>query len=418
MAGGQNIKVDVAIAGGGIVGTAVACLLGHCGFSVALVEAREPKPFDLNSAFGLRVSAISPGSAAILEHAGAWDQIDKARSCAYRRIHIEEKTEGGTVGDGLDFEAPVYGLERLGTIVENDLLQSTLWQVASTIPLLRTFSPATMEHIEQRGHDIMLTLDSGLQIDADLLVGADGAASSVCRMSGIDQQIWDYNQQGVVCVVRKSLPNPGVAWQRFLPDGPIAFLPLPDGSSSVVWTLPTTQADRVLALNTQDFALELATASQGWLGDTPESGPRAAFPLQMRLSDRYVSDRIILLGDSAHVVHPLAGQGVNLGLADAAALVETLLENRKAGRDMAHAPSLKKFEVWRKSESEMIASGIHALHALFMSPAMSSARKTGMNLVSKSWPLKEAFLRRAVGLGRNAPRMCRGENLQSLLRNL
>jgi 2-octaprenylphenol hydroxylase len=417
MADGQSMKVDVAVAGGGIVGTTTACLLGHCGFSVALIEAREPKPFDVNSAVGLRVSAISPGSAAIFGHAGAWDEIEKIRSCVYQRIHVEERSEGGSVGAGLDFEAPVFGLERLGTIVENDLIQSTLWDLASANPLLNVLNPARLEQIEQGSQNITLTLDSGDQIDTDLLVGADGAVSGVSRMSGIGQQIWEYNQQGVVCVVQKTQSNPGIAWQRFLPGGPLAFLPLADGSSSIVWTLPTPESKRMLSLSAADFSSELATASNGWLGDVLECGPRAAFPLHMRLRDQYVSGRIVLLGDSAHVVHPLAGQGVNLGLADAAALVETLLENRKAGRELAHARSLKKFEIWRKSESEMMANGIHALHGLFKSPSMSSARKAGMKLVSKSWPLKEAFLRRAVGQGRNAPMMCRGDSLQSMLRH-
>ena len=170
-----------------------------------------------------------------------------------------------------------------------------------------------------------------------------------------------------------------------------------------------------MSLSDSEFRVCLETASEGWLGQVLEAGKRAAFPLIMSLSERYVADRMVLLGDAAHVVHPLAGQGVNLGLADAAALVETLLLSRKAGRDIAEPRSLRGFERWRKSESEMMAGGIHGLRALFMPQALAPVRKLGLSLVAKSWPLKEAFLRRAAGQGRNAPKILRGDSLQSLV---
>jgi 2-octaprenyl-3-methyl-6-methoxy-1,4-benzoquinol hydroxylase/2-octaprenylphenol hydroxylase len=403
---------DVVIAGAGMVGAAAANLLGRCGFTVALIEAHEPEAFDVSKPVGLRASAISPGSAAILEQAGAWRLIEKTRSCAYRRMRVEEGS--GSEG-GLDFEAPVFGMERLGTIVENELIQSSLWQLAMSNPMIEVFCPSKLGAVEQTQSGPSVLLSSGEQLKCSLLVGADGAVSAVRRKVRITQDIWEYNQKGVVCVVRKSQDNPGVAWQRFLEGGPLAFLPLADGSSSIVWTLPTIEADRVLSLGDKEFSSELNLASEGWLGEVQACGPRAAFPLTMRLSDRYVANGVVLLGDSAHVVHPLAGQGVNLGLSDVAALVETLIENRKSGKNIADERSLQRFETWRKSESELMAVGIHSLRALFMPSGLSAVRKLGLKLVSKSWFTREAFLQRAAGQGSNAPRLSKGESIQSLM---
>lgn len=412
-------RFDVAVAGGGMVGAATASMLARCGFSVALIETKKPLTFSSDRPVGLRVSAISPGSAAVLEQAGAWTEIEAGRSNAYRRMHIEDHAGGSASNEGLDFEAPVFGMERLGTIVENDLVQSALWNVVGNAvvpnPMIRLYCPDSLTGIRQSEESAILTLDNGEQIEVALLIGADGAMSGVRQLAGVGQDVWEYNQKGVVCVVKKSQANPGVAWQRFLAGGPLAFLPLSDGSSSIVWTLPALEADRILTLSAAEFSSELETASDGWLGEVVACGERAAFPLIMRLSERYVADRVVLLGDAAHVVHPLAGQGVNLGLADAAALVETLAENRKTGRDIADSEALLRFERWRKSESELMAGGIHALRALFMPQGLAPMRRLGLKLISRSWFAKDAFLQRAAGQGRNAPRISRGDSLQSLL---
>ena len=398
-----------------MVGSVAASLLARCGLSVALIEARQAVEFDPDQAVGLRLSAISPGSAAILEQAGAWREIETTRSCAYRRMHVEDGGTGGQKPPALDFEAPVFGMERLGTIVENNLVQSVLWRAVEANPSVEIFCPDSLKEVSQQENSVILTLDSGETIKAGLLIGADGAMSGVRKAAGIGQQIWEYNQKGVVCVVRKTEDNPGVAWQRFLPGGPLAFLPLSDGSSSIVWTLPAEQAGKVLDISDVEFRTQLQAASEGWLGDVSECGPRAVFPLIMSLSERYVSNRIVLLGDAAHVVHPLAGQGVNLGLADAAALVETLVGNRRDGKDIADARALRRFERWRKSESELMAGGIHGLRALYMPEGLAGFRSLGLKLISANWPVKEAFLRRAAGQGRNAPRISRGDSLHSLL---
>lgn len=405
-------RFDIAVVGAGMVGATAAALLARGGFSVALVEARQPPVFDPALPVGLRVSALSPGSTAILAEAGAWSEIERVRSCPYRHMQVEDQGNAAV----LEFEAPAFGMERLGTIVENDLVQSVLLGVAGASALIELFVPDTVERVDTNDHAAHLKLASGVGIEAQLVLAVDGAESPLRRQFGIRQQTWDYNQKGLVCVIATAPPNPGTAWQRFLPGGPLALLPLADGSSSIVWTRPSDEADRLLALPDAGFLESLAAAASGWLDGVLECGPRAAFPLAMRLSERYVSGRLVLLGDAAHVVHPLAGQGVNLGLADAAALVEVLIQARGTGRDLGSHGLLGRFERWRRSESEVMAGGIHALRSLFMTPALAGLRGTGMGWVSRSWVARETFLRRAAGQGRNAPRLARGETLQSLLR--
>jgi len=282
--------------------------------------------------------------------------------------------------------------------------------------LVDMFCPDHLERIESPGGYNRLFLGSSKVLTARLVVGADGAASRVRKAMGVKQDHYAYNQHGLVAVVGKQKPNPGVAWQRFLAGGPLAFLPLVDGHSSIVWTLPSAESERLLALDTDAFMGELDTASSGWLGRVESCGPRAAFPLSMRLSECYASHRTVLMGDAAHVVHPLAGQGVNLGFADAAGLTESLIAARHAGGDIGSVSVLHKYDRWRRSESEAMAFGMHALRSLFGIEGLSPVRRVGMALVKRSWSIKDMFLHRAAGLGSNAPKLSRGVTLRELMR--
>lgn len=407
----NNSHYDVAIIGAGMVGATLASLLSRSGFQVALVEAFEPRAFDAGADVGLRVSAISPGSAAILQQAGAWKHVSNQRARPYRRMQVED----GVEIDPLIFDAPVYNLESLGTIVENELLQWSLWQVVSAGGLVDIFCPGELDVIEFSADRNQVLLKDGKSISASLVVGADGAASRVRKAIGIRQDHYAYNQHALVAVVEKQKPNPGVAWQRFLPTGPLAFLPLEDGRSSIVWTCPSAETKRLLALETEPFISELDAASSGWLGEVKSCGPRAAFPLSMRLSDCYASQRTVLMGDAAHVVHPLAGQGVNLGLADAAGLTETLIRVRLAGGDIGSASVLKTYDRWRRSDSETMAFGMHAIRSLFGIEALSPLRRVGLALVKRSWTIKDMFIQKATGQGRGAPKLATGKSLNSLL---
>jgi 2-octaprenylphenol hydroxylase len=406
----NNSNYDVAIIGAGMVGATLASLLARSGFSVTLVEAVEPLPFDAEADVGLRVSAISPGSAAILEQAGAWQWVNTQRQRPYRRMQVED----GVEMEPLIFDAPVFNMERLGTIVENALLQWSLWKVVKSGGLVDINCPDQLDCIEISQHHNRVLLKSGKVINAKLVVGADGAASRVRKAMGIRQDYYAYNQHGLVAVVGKQKVNPGVAWQRFLPGGPLAFLPLADGRSSIVWTCPSLEAERLLALDTEEFISELDIASSGWLGSVESCGPRAAFPLSMRLSENYASQGVVLIGDAAHVVHPLAGQGVNLGLADAAGLVEILTRERSKDRDSSMAYVLQSYDRWRRSESEAMAFGMHALRSLFGIEAMSPLRRVGLAMVKRSWTIKDMFLQRAAGVAKNAPKLATGTKLQDL----
>lgn len=403
---------DVTVIGGGMVGATAANLLARAGCSVTLVTESDAPDWDPAQPVGLRVSAISPGSAAILQQAGAWSHVAAARCCPYRRMHVEDGQGSGVV----EFEAAVFGFERLGTIVENDLVTHALWRALETAPALEVIAPARVAQVRQDATATHCVLEDGREISSRLLVGADGTGSAVRRSLGLGNDAWEYNQRGVVARVRKTRPNPGAAWQRFLPGGPLAFLPLADGWSSIVWTLPEREAQERLRSEDDDFAERLAAASEGWLGDVEETGPRAAFPLAMSLGERYVSGRVVLLGDAAHAIHPLAGQGVNLGLADAAALVESLARQRAAGASLAAPSALARFERWRRSESTLMAGGVHGIGALFRPALLSPLRGFGMSAVGRSWTLKEAFLERAAGIGPNAPRLARGAVLAELAR--
>ena len=409
------MKYDVAVVGAGMVGAAAASLLARSGFSVVVIDHHEPQPFDLSSPVGLRVSAISPGSAAILAEAGAWRQIERQRYCPYRRMVVEDRDESAV----LEFEAVEFGLDHLGTIVENDLVQCTLWQSLLAMGGVELCCPDRVTDLRYQDGEPVITLASGNEIQCSLLVAADGANSEIRDRLGIRQDHWEYGQQGLVSVVETQTANPGVAWQRFLEGGPLAFLPLQDGSSSIVWSLPEAEAQRILSLEDDAFLAELSSASAGggdhWPNEVLACGQRAAFPLTMRLSDRYTARAAVLIGDAAHVVHPLAGQGVNLGLLDAAALAEVLVNARNRQVAINSEKTLEKYGRWRRSEAELMARGMHGIKSLFIPEELGMIRKLGMGLISGSWSAKEAFIRRATGRNRNAPALARGKSLTELL---
>ena len=406
---------DALVVGAGMVGAATACLLARSGFSVCVIEARQPQPFDPAAAVGLRVSAFSPGSADVLTEAGAWRQIEQHRHCDYRQMHVEDREESVA----LEFNAPEFGLDRLGTIVENQLVQWTLWQSLQSSGGVDIICPGRLESIRHLDHGVAITLGDGQELQCRLLVGADGADSRVRKLLGIDQQHWEYGQHGLVTVVETKENNPGIAWQRFMHGGPLAFLPLQDGSSSIVWSRPLAETRRLLELDDDAFLAELEQAvlseDCSWPGAMRSCGARASFPLTMRLSRRYAGPHAVLLGDAAHVVHPMAGQGVNLGLMDAAGLVEVLVGARHKKMEIGGEKSLRKYERWRRSEAEIMARGIHGIRGLFAPEALGPLRKLGLGLVSASWFTKEIFIKRAAGKNRGAPALARGVALTDLL---
>lgn len=397
----RAVDYDVAVVGGGMVGAVTAALLADGGLQVGLLDRQRPEPFDAGAEIGLRVSAIAPGSARVLAGAGAWQRIAATRVSPYTAMEIEA---GGSAGK-LRFEAHEHGLEQLGWIVENDLVRSAAWQALESHGV-DVICPAAVAGLDRRRAHVALDTDTGETVTARLVVAADGAGSRVRELAGLETRERDYAQRAVVAMLSTAEPNPGIAWQRFLDTGPLAFLPLADGRSSMVWTLPTEQAEDIVAMSTGELTGHLTAASESRFGAVVDAGPAAAFPLRLRLAESMVAERVILVGDAAHQVHPLAGQGVNLGLLDAAALAETVSATKLGDTD-ALARALHRYERWRLSENTLMSRGIDTIQRLFRGPG-TRLGGFGLGLVDRIGPAKTLFLRRACGIHREAPALARG----------
>lgn len=387
--------LDVAVVGGGMVGAAAALTLARAGFATALLEARAPAAWDAHAELDLRVVGLAPSSVMLLDELGVWTSIRAARAGPYTHMHVWDAGSGAAI----DFDAASEGRDRLGYIVENGLVQWTLWQALPAAGV-RVLCPTEVTAFEAREDRILLELADGETLAAGLLVAADGAASPLRALAGIGTRGRDYAQRAVVAHVATERPHEDTAWQRFLPGGPLALLPLADGRSSIVWSLPEAEAQRVLALDERAFLDELGVASDFRLGRILSTTPRAAFPLKLQLAERYQADRFVLLGDAAHAVHPLAGQGVNLGLRDVAELRDTLLDARAAGRDLGAAHVLRRYARRRRSADTLDALGFDALARIYawQSPALVATRGVGVRLLDRLGPLKRQLSEHAAGL--------------------
>ena len=390
----RALVLDVAVVGGGMVGTAAALALARAGFSTALLEARAPAAWDADAEVDLRVVGLAPSSVMLLDELGVWTSIREARAGPYSHMHVWDAESGAAI----DFDAADEGRDRLGYIVENNLVQWMLWQALEAAGV-RRMCPVAVQGFEAREDRIQLELADGGTLAAGVLVAADGAASPLRQLAGIGTRGRDYAQRAVVAHVASERPHENTAWQRFLPGGPLALLPLADGRSSVVWSLPEAEARRVLALDEQGFRDELGVASDFRLGRIVATTPRAAFPLKLQLAERYQADRFVLLGDAAHTVHPLAGQGVNLGLRDVAELRDTLVDARAAGRDIGAVHVLRRYARRRRSADTLDALGFDALARIYAwrSPALVAARSVGVRLLDRLAPMKRKLSEHAAG---------------------
>jgi len=405
------MKVDhqVAVIGAGTVGAALALALARAGVSVLLVEREAPKPPARRDEMDLRVSALSIASENILNSLGVWEEIKAVRACPYR--HMEVWDAGG--GGSLEFHSVEAGEPRLGHIVENRLARGVLWASLARHPRVTLACPSALEAFTVAEDGVQIELEDGTRKSVALLVGADGGRSKVREDAGIPSRIWDYRQRAVVTHVATGKPHQFTCYQRFLATGPLAFLPLADGRSSIVWSTTPEEAERLLGLEDDAFAAELTEAGESKLGTISRVGKRAAFPLRYQHARRYVQQRIALVGDAAHVVHPLAGQGVNLGLLDAAALAEVVVSAHRARRDIGRVSELRPYERWRKGDDLIMGNVLHGLKYLFGSDkrTVSWARNLGMNVVDDLKPIKKLFMRQAAGLAGDLPKLAVGQPL-------
>ncbi|WP_355607591.1 UbiH/UbiF family hydroxylase [Xanthomonas cannabis] len=384
---------DAVIVGGGVVGAACALALADAGLQVALVEGHEPAHWHADQP-DLRVYAFAADNAALLDSLGVWSAVRAARVQPYRRMRVWDAGGGGELG----FDADTLGREQLGWIVENALLVDRLWAAVHAAGV-EVHCSARVVELEQDSGSVRLRLDDGSRLEAAIAIAADGAASTLRELTGVPVSRHAYAQRGVVAFVETERPHESTAWQRFLTTGPLAFLPFAEGRSSIVWTLPDADAARVLALDDAAFSRELTQAFAARLGQVRVASPRAAFPLQRQLVEQYVSGRVLTLGDAAHVVHPLAGQGVNLGLRDVAALREQVRNARAKRADWAAPHRLQRWARTRRSDNAVAAYGFDAINRVFSNDEMhlTLLRGSVLGLAGKLPPLVDVLWKRASG---------------------
>ena len=400
---------ELVIVGGGVVGAALACLAaGKAGgppLSVALVEADAPRRFALSDPLDLRVLAVSRAAQYILSACGAWPAIRKARVSPYREMRVWDALGSARGYGSIHFDSAELGEPDLGHIVENRLVLSALYDVLESLPGIEIVRPAAPAAIDFEPGHAVVTLDDGRRLATRLVVGTDGMASRTRRLADLGCRGWSYRQAAVVAHVETRLPHEATAWQRFLPGGPLALLPLADGRSSVVWSAPAWRASELLEMPAGDFCDALAEASDFVLGSVTGSGARASFPLQASYAPAYVRARCALAGDAAHVVHPLAGQGANLGLLDAAALAEQIRDAVESGLDPGDTPTLRRYERRRKGHNLAMLLALDGTHRLFGSALapLGVLRRAGLAAVDRAPPLKRRLARRAMGLDGDLP---------------
>ena len=400
------MRADLIIVGAGMVGSTLALALEHSGLDILIVDGSplSVSPFDAQAPFEPRVSALSMASQRILERLGAWPGIAARRACPYGEMRVWDGSGTGSI----HFAAASVHAETLGHIVENRVVQDALLERLhdSQIGLL---PGARLEQLRRSGDEWLLTLTDGRQLRAPLLVAADGANSAVRRLAGCATREWDYLHHAIVTSVRCERAHQATAWQRFTDDGPLAFLPLARQGDehwcSIVWSTVPAEAERLMALDDEAFRHELGKAFEWRLGQVTAVDPRLCIPLRQRHAKRYVESGLALIGDAAHSIHPLAGQGVNLGFLDAAVLAEVLLHALQRGEQPNDVRVLSRYERRRMPHNLAMMAAMEGFERLFQADPLPLRllRNSGLNWVDELPDAKALFVRRALGLAGDLP---------------
>lgn len=405
------------VVGGGLAGLAFTSLLGRAaearrpGLRIGILDREPPRPPPADAGIGLRVLAIAPTSRAILAHCGAWQQLPAGRAAPYRRMRVWQAA-GSAFGPGsIGFDAADEGLAELGHIVENDWLRLLLWQSLESVASVEIVAGETPVAFQSTPAETRISVASGATLAAKLIVGADGVDSWVRTQLGLRTSGHEYGQQALVAHVTSERAHEQTAWQCFQPGGPVALLPLADGRSSVVWSCPDDVAGDLLRCDEAEFGARLTAATGAVLGELRVTTRRAAFPLAARHTHHYTGPRFALIGDAAHQIHPLAGQGINLGLLDAAALAETIEAHLAATRfaDPGDLRPLRRYERWRKGANLLTQGAMEGLHRLFSSAWEPAPRlgALGLGAIDRLPGVKRLLAARALGHAGRLPRSAR-----------
>ena len=394
----KNKHYDIIIVGAGMVGATLACGLAEEAeqLKIAIIDANEPKfDWDKNS-YDMRVSAITRASQTLLKNVGAWDKIVEQRISPYQDMFVWDAGEKGE----LHFDSADMGEADLGHIIENRVIVKALHQRIKELPQIELLCPAKLESIDFTQDNTQLVLDDKSELSANLIVAADGSRSWVRQQANIAVKGWDFDQAALVTTVKTEKHHQDTAWQRFLSTGPLAFLPLTEGYSSIVWSTSPDDAKRLTEISEDEFAIELEHAFESKLGKIISVASRAVFPLRLFETLNYVQHRLALVGDAAHTIHPLAGQGVNLGLADVASLIDVVVDAFNNKKDIGDLKVLRRYERWRRSENRAMITAMDGLKRLFGSELSSVKilRNVGLNTINKITPLKNIIMRHAMGI--------------------
>jgi 2-octaprenylphenol hydroxylase len=386
---------DVVIVGGGIVGLTLANALRTSDLSIAIIEQREPA--EVTAEIDLRVSALNPASLSVFERSGVALE-SMVRACAFHQMHVWDSTGAGAI----HFDAAELGLDTLGSIIENTVIVKALLGAVRDAENITWYCPEQINEIALHEDARYLALTSGETLECRLLVGADGAHSRVREAAGIEYRRSSYQQQGIVCTVNTEQSHQHTAWQCFLPSGPLAFLPLSTGQCSIVWSLDESRVPELMALDDEAFCRALERAFDYQLGAVTATSTRAAFPLGHGHVNSYVKPGLALIGDAAHTIHPLAGQGANLGIMDAAELAQVIIAAKADARQWWALHTLRKYERARKGDNRLMEASMSGFKTLFgnENPWLSMIRNSGLTLADQLPLVKSLFMKHAMGMDR------------------
>lgn len=403
------MEADLAVVGGGMTGLLLACAAAGAGADVVLID---PVPWPTATAppFDGRVTAIARASRYLLEGVGVW-QAMAGEATEIADIEVSEHATAFAV----HYDHHDVGQEPLGHIVENRRIRSALIERANQLTGkgLSLAIPDKVKAIKQQASSAIISLEKGGEIEASLIVGADGRNSHCRRLAGIDVMRWAYHQTGIVATIAHEKPHNGLAVERFFPSGPLAILPMHGKRSSIVWAADDDLAECLIGLNDDDFIEELSERFDRRLGAIALAGDRFHYPLSMAQANRYTDQRLALVGDAARAIHPIAGQGWNLAVRDVAALAELAIDALRLGLDPGSQSTLAGYERWRRFDGLALVAITDGLNRLFANDILPIrlARDVGLGLVQRTPPLKRFFMHHAMGLVGDLPRLMRGEEL-------